>query len=534
MNIISQHVKGIMEECKIHARDAGLKFDEESLEYVVTNQDMLELSPKHMIPTLYDYWVHDVETLIAKGNYKLYPNNPYETVINTRPAVSFYNDNNPDWLNVMIFYHVLGHIDMFQNNIFFKHTWNDDFLGKARADKRLISRLRSEHGRWVDYVIEFTRGIDNISGYYTELSGKNRKNNSPYSNRMNYYFDTFLQNIKHVPHHEYLKNMKKYNQNIQKNPELGESLFFSEIKTQYPEFESLFDRSVTNDLNKPKDLMEHILYNSIFLNKDENKWMKSVIRIVRDTSLYFEPQRRTQILNEGWASFWHEKLFLADKRIKGHEVDFAKIHAKVTSLQRVGLNPYAIGMRLIEYIEDSAEKGTHSYEFQKIRNIEKRKIYNRDYKDAGDRLFRMREESCDFTMINTYLDQDFVNRYKLFTVEKRINEKNRTWEFVVKSRKSEDYKQMLIETLWHPPNIVVNENDSDESKLSLIHIDEGKPLVSDYINNTLIGIEYLWGGEIKLETSDIYYVSAQNNPPEIKKERKLYTMKNHKLYIKSL
>ena len=64
----------------------------------------------------------------------------------------------------MIFYHVLGHIDFFQNNIFFKHTWGDDFLGQARADKRLIARLRSEYGRWVDYVIEFARGADNISG----------------------------------------------------------------------------------------------------------------------------------------------------------------------------------------------------------------------------------------------------------------------------------------------------------------------------------------------------------------------------------
>ena len=77
------------------ARDAGLRFDDESLEYVVTNRDLIELSPKVMIPTLYDYWVHDVEVLKEKGKYKLYPGNPYETVINTRPAISYYNDNNP-------------------------------------------------------------------------------------------------------------------------------------------------------------------------------------------------------------------------------------------------------------------------------------------------------------------------------------------------------------------------------------------------------------------------------------------------------
>ena len=108
-----------------------------------------------MIPTLYDYWVHDVEVLKEKGKYELYPGNPYETVINTRPAISFYNDNNPDWLNVMIFYHVIAHIDFFQNNLYFRNTWDDDFTGQALSDKRLIAGLRSEKGRMVDYVIEF-------------------------------------------------------------------------------------------------------------------------------------------------------------------------------------------------------------------------------------------------------------------------------------------------------------------------------------------------------------------------------------------
>ncbi|HLO27070.1 MAG TPA: SpoVR family protein, partial [Geobacteraceae bacterium] len=169
MQLIDQHTKIIMEGCKERARAAGLRFTDESLEYIVTNRDMIELSPKVMIPTLYDFWVHDVEVLKEKGRYELYPSNPYETVINTRPPISFYNDNNPDWLNVMIFYHVLAHIDFFQNNQFFRHTWDYDLAGQALADKRLIARLRSEKGRWVDYVIEFARGVDNLVGYFDEL-----------------------------------------------------------------------------------------------------------------------------------------------------------------------------------------------------------------------------------------------------------------------------------------------------------------------------------------------------------------------------
>src|SRR6056297_3777623 len=156
MQLIDQHTKTIMEGCKARARSAGLAFCSETLEYIVTNRDLLELSAKSMIPTLYDYWVHDVDVLREKGRYELYPSNPYETVVNTRPAISFYNDNNPDWLNVMIFYHVLAHMDFFQNNIFFGHTWDANFIDKALASKRLIENYRREYGRWVDYVIEFS------------------------------------------------------------------------------------------------------------------------------------------------------------------------------------------------------------------------------------------------------------------------------------------------------------------------------------------------------------------------------------------
>src|SRR5512137_1949469 len=211
MYLLDQHTKGVMEQCKVRAGQHGLDFGQETLEYIVTNRDLLELSPKVMIPTLYDFWVHDVEVLKEKGKYELYPHNPYETVINTRPAISFYNDNNPDWLNVMIFYHVLAHIDFFQNNQFFRHTWDYDLAGQALADKRLIARLRSEKGRWVDYVIEFARGVDNLVGYFDELVRHDRPSASQQSLRRDFYFDVFLQTVKRVRTADFIKAIERYN-----------------------------------------------------------------------------------------------------------------------------------------------------------------------------------------------------------------------------------------------------------------------------------------------------------------------------------
>jgi stage V sporulation protein R len=519
MEIISQHTKAIMEECKLRARDAGLSFDDESLEYIVTNQDMLELSPKGMIPTLYDFWVHDLQTIKGKKQYELYPHNPYETVINTRPAISYYNDNNPDWLNVMIFYHVLGHIDFFQNNGYFRHTWNDDFAGVALSDKRLINSLRAQHGRWVDYVIEFGRSLDNITGYYRELAELNIPNNNSLK-RLDYFFDVFLQQVQKVSDPEYLKELDLYNRISRSNREQSESAFISEIKTRYPEFESNYEKYKESYQPKDKDVLSFLINHSPFLNKEENAWMKSILQIVRGTALYFEPQRRTKIINEGWASYWHNELFLADDRIRGHEADYARINAMVTSVPKVGLNPYAVGVRLFEHIRDYADRGRLSYEYEKTFAVEERRQFNAGTDKGLETLFDLRENGCDFNFINTFVDQDFVDRYKLVVIGQRVNMERMTREFYIKSKKAEDYKAMILEGLIHPPYIEVDESETTDDKLCLDHLYEGQQLVPEFIENVMTGIEYLWGGPVRLKTRLLY----KDGPRSI-----VYYVRNRKL-----
>ena len=531
MKLIDQHAKKIMEECKIRARDAGLKFDDETLEYIVTNRDMIELSPKGMIPTLYDYWVNDVEILKKKEIYKLYPNNPYETVINTRPAISFYNDNNPDWLNIMIFYHVLAHIDFFQNNIFFKQTWDYDFAGRALADKRLINALRSEHGRWVDYVIEFSRSINNLTGYYKILSEKNVDVKTNASPQIDFYFQTFLQEIKKKSLNFIYDEVKKYNELLQKSPNIGEALFLAEVKHNYPEFDSKFDKFLSQKQKEKKyaDIIEFILDKSEFLNKEENLWMKQVVNIVRDTAIYFEPQIRTKTINEGWASYWHEYLFMRDERIKGHESAFAKINAGVTSISRVGLNPYAIGLRLFWYIEEAANKGKLEYNYQKISNIHSRQSYDKNTNKGKDAIFDVRKNFNDFTFFNTFVSQEFTDKYNLFVVGKRFNEKEQVIEYYVKSRKSDDYKKMLIDNLYHPPFITIDNKKTTDKNLYLIHHFEGKQLYKEFIPDTLIGLEFLWGNQVQLETTEIIRKQKPNNEVEFEHRKVLYTCKNKKV-----
>ena len=519
MELISQHAKRIMEGCKERARQAGLRFQDETLEYIVTNRDLLELSPKIMIPTLYDYWVQDVEVLKESGRYELYPNNPYETVINTRPPISYYNDNNPDWLNVMIFYHVIGHIDFFQNNLFFRHTWDYDFNSRALADKRLIAKLRSEKGRWVDYVIEFSRTIDNLVGYFDLLADVRQEKGESGFSLLDYYFDVFLQRGPRSSVSTYSQEIDRYNRILREFPEDGEDRFLATLTEKHSELQALYAKKTKEKKVIGRgDLLRFLMEYSPFLNREENRWMLPVMEVIRSTSLYFQPQIRTKILNEGWASYWHEQLFLGDDRIKGHEVDFAIVNAKVTSMPRVGLNPYALGMRLFQYLEQQAEKGKTGLEYYQTADQHQRRIFDRATGKGRDFILHLRENYCDSMFINSFLDQDFVDLHRLFVVGKRLNKEKTNWQYYVRSRKAADYKQMVADSLYHPPQITVSVGE--DNGLVLNHLFEGKPLVRDFIQGVLLGVSFLWGDQVHLYTSDPVPVKAGKESDAEEKEEK--------------
>lgn len=255
-------------------------------------------------------------------------------------------------------------------------------------------------------------------------------------------------------------------------------------------------------------------------------------------------------MNEGWASYWHEWLFLRDDRIDGHEVDFARVNARVVSMPRQGLNPYALGMRLFSHIQEMSDKGKYSIEFQRILDVQARDKFNAHTGQGREALFSVRENFSDFSFINTFLDDDFITRNNLFVTGRRLNPSKGVWEYYIKSRKPEDYRRMLMNCLYHPPSIHIDPDKNEKGGLYLVHRFEGKPLVKEFIENTMLGIEYLWGGPVQLETSEVVSQFAREGPPyvpltsvlhskepeeeKIKWQRVVYTMKERKLTKKGI
>jgi stage V sporulation protein R len=86
-------------------------------------------------------------------------------------------------------------------------------------------------------------------------------------------------------------------------------------------------------------------------------WERDIFLAVREESFYFFPVFGTQIMNEGWASYWHARLLReADFLPQQSYVDAIKCHSDVVrplaSGEQVALtiNPYHLGFSLWEEI----------------------------------------------------------------------------------------------------------------------------------------------------------------------------------------
>ena len=86
-------------------------------------------------------------------------------------------------------------------------------------------------------------------------------------------------------------------------------------------------------------------------------WERDIFLAVREESFYFYPVFATQIMNEGWASYWHARLLReADFVPQQAYVDAIKCHSDVVrpiaadAQVALNVNPYHLGFSMWEKI----------------------------------------------------------------------------------------------------------------------------------------------------------------------------------------
>lgn len=110
-----------------------------------------------------------------------------------------------------------------------------------------------------------------------------------------------------------------------------------------------------------REPQENILY---FMEKNApllEPWQREVLRIVRKVSQYFYPKKQAQIMNEGWATFWHytilNHLYDEGKVTERFMMEFLHSHTNVVyqppynSPYYNGINLYALGFAMFQDIK---------------------------------------------------------------------------------------------------------------------------------------------------------------------------------------
>lgn len=414
-----------------------------------------EIVPPHImyeygsygIPGRFSHWTHGRSYQQMKTMYDYGLSKIYELVINTNPCQAFLMETNPPLHNKLVVAHVLAHCDFFRNNAYFAKTnrgmAETVALHAQRLDKYAFDYGKLKVEKFLDAVLSIEDHVDfGLFDNPDPVDDKKKKNRSTTA-------------------YDDLWDLDK--------PKKLEPLKIS--KTKIPA--------------KPTpDLLGFLLQHAPYLED----WQRDVISMIRNERIYFEPQIRTKILNEGWASFWHTRI-LRDLDLPGDEyTQFATLHSSVVSPNRRSLNPYHVGMKLLEAIENRWDDPS---------NEDKERL-GLTGNQGRAKIFEVREFESDVSLIRNYLTKEIVEDLDLFTY---AYEKDEGW--VVTEKNWERVRDNLVSQLsrYHPRIFVIDSDHENRGGLLLQHEFDGADLDLNYANLTLRYIYELWGRPVTLKTT---------------------------------
>lgn len=209
-------------------------------------------------------------------------------------------------------------------------------------------------------------------------------------------------------------------------------------------------------------------------------WERDILLAVREEAYYFHPIYSCQIMNEGWASYWHARLLreatflppdLYVSAIKSHS-DVVRPFAGERQLA-LSVNPYHLGFSMWEHIV--AQRG-----MDKAREI-------------------CRDED-DFGFVRNYLDEELADRLDLFVYETRVD-----GETKIANRDIHAIREAILAPRFNygSPRIAVAAIGAD-GKLELHHDHQhdGRGLELSQAERVLEYVTRVWRRPVALHTVD--------------------------------
>ena len=167
-------------------------------------------------------------------------------------------------------------------------------------------------------------------------------------------------------------------------------------------------------------------------------------------------------MNEGWASYWHQRILREMDLTSDEAIEFAKLNAGVVQPSKTSINPYYLGIKIFEDIEERYNNPT---EEMKRRGVKPG--------SGRDKMFEVREIEWDVSFLRNYLNKDLVMREDMYLFQRQGKEYkviDKEWENVrdqlVNMRTNGGFPYLVVEdgdylkTESYTLNIVTKESSS--------------------------------------------------------------------------
>lgn len=418
---------------------------------LVTSYKMYE-DAAYGLPGRFNHWTRGKAFYRMKTQYDYGLSKIYEVVFNTNPSVAYLMEQNDLLQNKVVIAHVMGHSDFFRNNAYFQHT-SRRMIDKVGIHADRISKYEFDHGtqeveRFLDAVLSIEEHID-PNAFSRQTHGKKPEESEhgapgPYDDLWN------------------LDGRKSANDD-------EEAAFFRKPRRFPPE--------------PVKDILLFLAEHA----PDLEDWQRDIVLIVREEMLYFLPQMQTKTINEGWASYWHSRIVREMDLNDSEATQFAQMHSGVLAPSRTHLNPYHLGYKILEDIEQRWNNPTK----------EEQERLGRKPGQGRAKLFEVREMENDVSLLRNYLTKELIEELDLYIYKKEGDQ----WVIVEKDwRKVRDSIVAGMTNFGYPYLMIEDADYRRNSELYIKHHFEGQELDLNYGEKTLQYVYQLWGRPVHLET----------------------------------
>lgn len=452
------------------AREFGLDFFPQEFD-VIPAQKMLEIMA-YRFPVNFSNWSFGRDYEMEKTKFEHGYSIPYEVVLNSNPSRAYLINTNPFAVQLMVMAHVYAHNDFMKNNLHFKPTRRDILPSASEAATR-FQHYEQRYGM---------EAVEKITDAGLSLQW----NVDP---------DFF---IRGESEKEKRDRLAKPAVPPEAPSPYSDLIFEKEEKAAPP-------ASPHRRKTPPEPERDLLLYLINHSPRPLQEWEMDILSTIRDQARYFMPQRRTKIMNEGWAALWHmrimERLFQQGFLTQEDHGFFNLYNARVLAAHPNNLNPYLLGLKLYEDIESRWDKGQFGREWEESPDPDKKKNWDLKLGKGREKIFEIRRSYSDRFFVEHFLTADLVKDLQLYLFEGKEEHDGVSYNVVEKDwRRIRDLLVKFLST-YDVPLIYVDDGDYlGKRELYLRHAYDGIELDPEYREKTMEQVYYIWDRPVHLET----------------------------------